>query len=201
MGGALRVQGRHKNYSKPKQEYNSDWQIVELLCIVIFRTRSFWPMRPRKAVRLEREISNAGKNWILPKEINSSRFFWDSHWLEIWKNHLRPSTGPNGGSVANFISLGIIEVPKKESSVMSSVRLYGVQYVLCDLPFWREMHGGRERRVERELHGWNLNIEHNYCDFRKYRQTPIFRHPLFRKQCFSLKYSLVSPPQKFWRYV
>ena len=30
-----------------------------------------------------------------------------------------------------------------------------------------------------------------------YRQTPIFRHPFFRKQCFSLKYSLVSPPQKF----
>ncbi len=24
-----------------------------------------------------------GKNWILPKEINANRFFWDSHWLEI----------------------------------------------------------------------------------------------------------------------
>jgi hypothetical protein len=34
-----------------------------------------------------------------------------------------------------------------------------------------------------------------------YRQTPIFRHPFLRKQCFSLKYSLVSPPQNFWRYV
>jgi hypothetical protein len=31
----------------------------------------------------------------------------------------------------------------------------------------------------------------------KYRQTPIFRHPFFRKLCFSLKYSLVSPPQIF----
>ncbi len=41
-----------------------------------------------------------GKNWILPKEMNANRFFWDSHWLEIWKNHLRPSMGPNGGSVA-----------------------------------------------------------------------------------------------------
>ncbi len=30
-----------------------------------------------------------------------------------------------------------------------------------------------------------------------YRQTPIFRHPFFRKQCFSLKYSLLSPPQNF----
>ncbi len=35
----------------------------------------------------------------------------------------------------------------------------------------------------------------------QYRQTPIFRHPFFRKQCFSLKYSLVSPPQNSWRYV
>jgi hypothetical protein len=34
-----------------------------------------------------------------------------------------------------------------------------------------------------------------------YRQTPIFRHPFFRKHCFSLKYSLVRPPQNFWRYV
>ncbi len=41
-----------------------------------------------------------GKNWILPKEMNANRFFWDSHWLEIWKNHLCPSMAPNGGSVA-----------------------------------------------------------------------------------------------------
>jgi hypothetical protein len=39
-----------------------------------------------------------GKNWILPKEINANQFFWDSHWLEIWPNHLFPSMGPNGGS-------------------------------------------------------------------------------------------------------
>jgi hypothetical protein len=38
-----------------------------------------------------------GKNWILPKEMNENRFFWDSHWLEIWSNHLCPSMGPNGG--------------------------------------------------------------------------------------------------------
>ncbi len=41
-----------------------------------------------------------GKNWILPKEIIAKRFFWDSHWLEIWSNHLCPSMGPNGRSVA-----------------------------------------------------------------------------------------------------
>jgi hypothetical protein len=40
------------------------------------------------------------KNWILPKEINANRFFWDSHWLEIWSNHFCPSMGLNGGSVA-----------------------------------------------------------------------------------------------------
>ncbi len=39
-----------------------------------------------------------GKNW--PKEMNANRFFWNSHWLEIWSNHLCPSMGPNGGSVA-----------------------------------------------------------------------------------------------------
>ena len=41
-----------------------------------------------------------GKNWILPKEMNANRFFWDSHWLEIWSNHFCPSMGPNGGIVA-----------------------------------------------------------------------------------------------------
>ncbi len=41
-----------------------------------------------------------GKNWFLPKEMNANRFFWDSHWLEIWSNHFYLSMGPNGGSVA-----------------------------------------------------------------------------------------------------
>jgi hypothetical protein len=40
------------------------------------------------------------KIWILPKEINANRFFWDSHWLEIWSNHSCPLMGPNGGTVA-----------------------------------------------------------------------------------------------------
>jgi hypothetical protein len=31
----------------------------------------------------------------------------------------------------------------------------------------------------------------------RYRQTPIFQQPFIRKQRFSLKYSLVSPPQRF----
>ncbi len=33
------------------------------------------------------------KNWILPKNINANWFFWDSHWLEIWKNHYVPLWG------------------------------------------------------------------------------------------------------------
>jgi hypothetical protein len=41
-----------------------------------------------------------GKNWIFPKGMNANRFFWDSHWLEIWSNYFCPSMGPNGGSVA-----------------------------------------------------------------------------------------------------
>jgi hypothetical protein len=41
-----------------------------------------------------------GKKWILPNETNANRFFQDSHWLEIWKNHCCPSMGLNEGSVA-----------------------------------------------------------------------------------------------------
>ena len=41
-----------------------------------------------------------GKNRFLPKEMTANRFFWDSHWLEIWSNHFCPSMGPNGGIVA-----------------------------------------------------------------------------------------------------
>ncbi len=41
-----------------------------------------------------------GKKWILPKKVNANRFFWDSHWLEIWSNHFGPSMGLNGGSMA-----------------------------------------------------------------------------------------------------
>ncbi len=48
-----------------------------------------------------------GKNWILLKEMSANRFFWDSHWLEIWKNHLFPSMGPNRGSVAMDSGLDI----------------------------------------------------------------------------------------------
>ncbi len=63
-------------------------------------------LSPWPAVSQRRYDMNAifqmqgGKNWILPKYINANRFFWDSHWLDIWSNHFCPSMGPNGGSVA-----------------------------------------------------------------------------------------------------
>jgi hypothetical protein len=41
-----------------------------------------------------------GKNWILPKEINANRFFWDAQCWKSGKNHLLAFMGPNGGSVA-----------------------------------------------------------------------------------------------------
>ncbi len=31
------------------------------------------------------------KTGVLSKEISANRFFRDSHWLEIWKNHIHPS--------------------------------------------------------------------------------------------------------------
>ncbi len=58
-----------------------------------------------------------GKNWILPKEINANRFFWDSHRLEIWLNHLLPSMGPNGGSVAmdSVLNISLCRMWKKSA--------------------------------------------------------------------------------------
>jgi hypothetical protein len=39
----------------------------------------------------------------LTKEIYANRFFRDSHWLEIWKNHLSLSMGPNGGEAMDSV--------------------------------------------------------------------------------------------------
>ncbi len=47
-----------------------------------------------------RSQMQGGKNWILPKEKNANRFFWDYDWLVLWKNNLCPSLGSNEGSVA-----------------------------------------------------------------------------------------------------
>ncbi len=49
---------------------------------------------------IKADAKQGGKTWILLKDMKANQLFWDSNWLEIWKNHLCPSMGPNGGSVA-----------------------------------------------------------------------------------------------------
>jgi hypothetical protein len=67
-----------------------------------------------EAVDMNRRFQmQGGKNWFLPKEMNANRFFWDSHWLEIWSKHFYPSMGPNGGSVA--MDSGLLEKPEWEA--------------------------------------------------------------------------------------
>ncbi len=61
-----------------------------------------------------------GKNWFLPKEMNANRFFWDSHWLEIWSNHFYPSMGPNGGSVA--MDSGNVNLASKYQNTKTCLR-------------------------------------------------------------------------------
>ncbi len=65
-----------------------------------------------------RSQMQGGKNWILPKEINANRFFWDSPWLEIWK---KPSSkGPNSGSLAMDSGSGRIVVKCYTGQVLPS---------------------------------------------------------------------------------
>jgi hypothetical protein len=87
--------------------------------------------------RLGRFQMQGGKNWFLPKEMNANRFFWDSHWLEIWSNHFYPSMGPNGGSVA---------MDSVESSDLD-------EKVLTRIPSGESMWGGislKERQITEE---------------------------------------------------
>ncbi len=63
-----------------------------------------------------RSQMHGGKNWIFPKEICANRFFWDSHWLEIWKYiyvPLCPSMEPNGWSVASGYGLSFDHPPSE----------------------------------------------------------------------------------------
>jgi hypothetical protein len=59
-----------------------------------------------------------GKNWILPKEMYANLFFRDSHWLEIWKNHLCPSMGTNEGEPG--YGLGWIRIPTGSTDLIES---------------------------------------------------------------------------------
>ncbi len=62
---------------------------------------------------------HGGKNMFLPKEMNANRFFWDSHWLEIWSNHLCPSMVPNGGSMAMDSKLQSMRVSEELVCIIS----------------------------------------------------------------------------------
>ncbi len=85
-----------------------DFQLMRVpekpVCIHLIRQNPvfismLWNL-PFMSYRLERFRMQGGKNWILPKVMNATRFFWDSHWLEIWSHHFCSSMEPNGGSVA-----------------------------------------------------------------------------------------------------
>jgi len=69
-----------------------------------------------------------GKNWILPKYINANRFFWDSHWLEIWSNHLCPSMGPNGGIVAMDSARPFIPFDFSLQSILAYENRHSVEF-------------------------------------------------------------------------
>ncbi len=69
-------------------------------CRYLNRNSRKFQLGPEAADMNGRFQMQGGKNWFLPKEMKANRFFWDSHWLEIWSNHFYPSMGPNGGSVA-----------------------------------------------------------------------------------------------------
>ncbi len=62
------------------------------------------------------------KKWILPKKVNTNRNFRDSHWLEIWNNHLYPSVGQNGESVA-MDSSKLMRI-RIDVADVSSVKIY-----------------------------------------------------------------------------
>ncbi len=59
----------------------------------------FWDSKARALNTMSQ--MQGGQNWILPKDINANGFFWDSHWIKMWKNHHSPSMGLSEGSVAS----------------------------------------------------------------------------------------------------
>ena len=87
-------------------EFNHLNRLTQLLLYII-KTDVFSSLSLRRYDMKGRfQMQGGKKNWILPKEMNANRFFWDSHWLEMWSNHFCPSMGPNGGSVAIDIDSG-----------------------------------------------------------------------------------------------
>ncbi len=60
-----------------------------------------------------------GKNWILSKEINANRFFWDSHWLKIWKKTLLSLCG------TELEGAWLYGLRVNNGDAVSMMRLYG----------------------------------------------------------------------------
>jgi hypothetical protein len=78
--------------------------LTKTIAVALISTSCDWVggilLMQRQYVMNGRSQIQGGKNWIFPKEINANRFLRGPRWVEIWKNHLCPSMGPNGGSVA-----------------------------------------------------------------------------------------------------
>jgi hypothetical protein len=75
----------------------SVWQVVKVIIPVGVKRDTLSRDLPEKQSSDLRQYDmngrsqmQGGKNLILPKEINANRFFWDSHWLDIWIEHLCP---------------------------------------------------------------------------------------------------------------
>ncbi len=111
-----------------------------------------WIVALRRYDNNRRSQMQGGINWILPKEINANRFFWDSHWLEIWQNLLYPSMWPKGGSVAmDFEEYGL------QQDSTSPTHPLPVTHCLCLLYFDIGKGGEYERRLEGLKLGQNTN--------------------------------------------
>ncbi len=57
---------------------------ISLLILVVFTSPTHSATVQRQYDMNMRLQMQEGNDWILPNEMNANRFFWDSHWLEIW---------------------------------------------------------------------------------------------------------------------
>jgi hypothetical protein len=106
-GGHTRLPER--GWESPNTDEGTDTVVLCLYMYLVITSNKARAQRSRSGVAAMgaeavdmngRFQMQGGKNWFFPKEMNANRFFWDSHWLEIWSNHYYPSMRPNGGSVA-----------------------------------------------------------------------------------------------------
>jgi hypothetical protein len=109
----------------------------EPVCIHLFRQNPvITTLHLRSPVLVVPALIQDGQNWILQKEINADRFFWDSHWLEIRKCPLCLSMGPNGGSAAS--ASGLLNIDLSRSPLVRKNTAWRVQRgsVGCSVTQW-----------------------------------------------------------------